>query len=52
MDYSVLFGGTTGAETSGTSFSLSVYASIKNGSYGKLLKSYYAKQDITLLQIR
>ncbi len=26
------------------SFSLTDYASIKNGSYGKLLKAYYAKQ--------
>lgn len=52
MDYSVLFGGTTGAETSGTSFSLSDYASIKNGSYGKLLKAYYAKQDAEKLADR
>lgn len=31
--------------SSDSSFSLSDYASIKNGSYGKLLKAYYAKQD-------
>ena len=43
-DYSYLFGATQVASTSG-SFSLADYASIKNGSYGKLLKAYYAKQD-------
>ena len=43
-DYSYLFGATQTASASGT-FSLADYASIKNGSYGKLLKSYYAKQD-------
>lgn len=43
-DYSFLFGGTQTPATSG-GFSLSDYASIKNGSYGKLLKAYYAKQD-------
>ena len=44
VDYSFLFGGTQAPATSG-SFSLSDYAAIKNGSYGKLLKAYYAKQD-------
>ena len=44
VDYSYLFGGTQVVSTSG-SFSLSDYAAIKNGSYGKLLKAYYAKQD-------
>ena len=44
-DYSYLFGGTM-TVTTGGSFSLSDYASIKNGSYGKLLKAYYAKEDI------
>ena len=44
VDYSYLFGATQTASASG-SFSLSDYASIKNGSYGKLLKAYYAKQD-------
>ena len=43
-DYSYLFGGTHTPVTSG-GFSLTVYASIKNGSYGKLVKAYYAKQD-------
>lgn len=40
-DFSSLLGSTT--QTSGNV--LSDYASIKNGSYGKLLKSYYAKMD-------
>ena len=44
VDYSYLFGGTQTASASGT-FSLSDYAAIKNGSYGKLLKAYYARQD-------
>ena len=43
-DYSYLFGSTQTVSTSG-GFSLADYASIKNGSYGKLLKAYYAKQD-------
>lgn len=43
-DYSYLFGATQTASASGT-FSLADYASIKNGSYGKLLRAYYAKQD-------
>lgn len=40
-DFSALMGGTANA----TGNLLSDYASIKNGSYGKLLKVYYAKQD-------
>lgn len=40
-DFSTLMGGT--ANSSGSL--LSDYASIKNGSYGKLLKAYYAKRD-------
>lgn len=40
-DFSALMGGTT--NSSGNL--LSDYASIKNGSYRKLLKAYYAKQD-------
>ncbi len=40
-DFSALMGGTT--NSSGNL--LSDYASIKNGSYGKLMKAYYAKQD-------
>ena len=43
-DYSYLFGGTP-TTLGSSSFSLSDYAAIKNGSYGKLLKAYYAKQD-------
>lgn len=43
LDYTALFGGTPSSEGSG--FSLSDYASIKNGSYGKILKAYYAKED-------
>ena len=43
-DYSLLFGGTPTVSSGGT-FSLSDYASIKNGSYGKLLKAYYAQED-------
>lgn len=34
--------GTSGSESA---FSLTDYMSIKNGSYGKLLKAYYKKQD-------
>ncbi|MDE7434744.1 MAG: hypothetical protein K2N01_02815 [Lachnospiraceae bacterium] len=45
VDYSTLFGETEVSSNSSPSFSLSDYASIKNGSYGKLMKAYYAKQD-------
>ena len=44
VDYSYLFGGIQNVSTGGT-FSLNDYASIKNGSYKKLMKAYYAKQD-------
>ena len=44
VDYSYLFGGTQ-APTTGGGINLSDYAAIKNGSYGKLLKAYYVKQD-------
>ena len=44
VDYSYLFNSVQPAAT-GSSFNLSDYAAIKNGSYGKLLKAYYAKQD-------
>lgn len=48
-DYSTLFSSLTGSSssTSGSTSNniLSDYASIKNGSYGKVLKAYYAKQD-------
>lgn len=37
---SSIFGG-----TAGSSFSLSDYALIKNGSYGKLMKAYYSQGD-------
>lgn len=39
--YSSLLGGSTGSDASSTL--LTDYASIKNGSYGKMMKSYYAK---------
>lgn len=44
VDYSYLFGGMQTPST-GSAFNLSDYAAIKNGSYGKLLMAYYAKQD-------
>lgn len=44
VDYSYLFGGMQTPST-GSAFNLSDYVAIKNGSYGKLLKAYYAKQD-------
>ena len=40
-DVSALLGGTSNAAGN----IISDYASIKNGSYGKLMKAYYAKQD-------
>lgn len=43
-DYSYLFNNMQHTSTGGT-FSLGDYAAIKNGSYKKLLKAYYAKQD-------
>ena len=46
MDYSTLFGGGAPYIDSGMGgINVSDYAMIKNGSYGKLMKSYYAKQD-------
>ena len=45
VDYSALFGGTSNSSSLSSTNILSDYASIKNGSYGKLLKAYYAKQD-------
>ena len=44
VDYSYFFGATQSV-TSGASFSLTDYMAIKNGSYGKLIKAYYAQQD-------
>ena len=40
-DFSALMGGTTKSSNN----LLSDYVAIKNGSYGKLMKAYYAKQD-------
>ena len=45
VDYSALFGGTSDSSSVGNTNMLSDYAAIKNGSYGKLMKAYYAKQD-------
>lgn len=46
FDYSALFGGGAPYMDSGVGgVNVSDYAMIKNGSYGKLMKSYYAKQD-------
>lgn len=44
-DYSDLFSNLGTTSGSSSSFSLSDYASIKNGSYRKLLNAYYAKQN-------
>lgn len=44
VDYSYLFNSAQPVAT-GSSFNFIDYAAIKNGSYGKLLKAYYAKQD-------
>ncbi len=41
QDYSYLFQGISGSGSLGNLNFLSDYASIKNGSYGKLMKSYY-----------
>lgn len=46
MDYSSLFGGGAPYIDNGMGgINVSDYAMIKNGSYGKLMKAYYAKQD-------
>ena len=42
-DYSFLFGGSSSSNDN-SGFSLNDYASIKNGSYGKLMKAYYKEQ--------
>lgn len=42
---SSLFSSLNGTSSSGTSSMLGDYASIKNGSYGKLLKTYYSKDN-------
>lgn len=44
--YSTLLGGASGSDAAGGMSSLlGDYASIKNGSYGKMMKSYYAKLE-------
>lgn len=43
-DISSFFGNVGNTQNTNT-FSLADYASIRNGSYGKLLKAYYAKKD-------
>ena len=45
VDFSALFSGTSDSSSVGNTNMLSGYAAIKNGSYGKLMKAYYAKQD-------
>jgi len=45
VDYSYLFNSIQ-PESTGSTFNLSDYAAIKDGTYGKLLKAYYAKQDV------
>lgn len=44
VDYSALFGGTSNSSSVGGTNILSDYASIKNGSYGKLLKAFHVDQ--------
>lgn len=45
LDTGYDFSSLTGGSANSSNNLLSDYASIKNGSYGKLLKAYYAKQD-------
>lgn len=46
MDFSTLFGGGVPyIDNSVGGINVSDYAMIKNGSYGKLMKAYYARQD-------
>lgn len=45
IDFTALFGGASDTSSAGGANLLADYTSIKNGSYGKLLKAYYAKQD-------
>lgn len=44
-DITSLFGSLSTNNDTMSTFSLADYASIRNGSYGKLVKSYYNKQD-------
>ena len=50
QDYSFLFSGMNSSKNSSnnlfTSINLSDYNSIKTGTYGKLLKAYYKKEDV------
>ena len=50
-NYSFLFSGLSSSASNALSGNwLADYASIKNGSYGKLMKAYYAK-DLSLIHI-
>ena len=51
VDFSALFSGTSDSSSIGNTNMLSDYAAIKNGSYGKLMKAYYAKQDAEKLTL-
>ena len=42
VDFSALFSGTSDSSSVGNTNMLSDYAAIKNGSYRKLMKAYYA----------
>lgn len=44
VDFSALFSGTSDSSSVGNTNMLSDYAAIKNGSYGKLMKAYYANR--------
>lgn len=44
-DISSLFGSIGNSSNTNSTFSLADYASIRNGSYGKLLRAYYTKQE-------
>lgn len=43
--YSTLLGGMSGGDDAGMGSLLGDYAAIKNGSYGKMLKTYYSKLE-------
>lgn len=45
IDFSSFFGSSQSTQSTGLGNMLGDYASIKNGSYGKLLKAYYKKQE-------
>jgi len=47
IDYSTLLGSTSTSSGSSSSSLLTDWASIKNGSYGKLTKAYYSNQTTT-----